>query len=174
MADYQSVFCLFCRVGKEKSVVEYIRLCDCGKAVFPLKVHRMRDKATGRWQEERAPLLPGYVFLYTSQPLRRDRLQSIPDVIRVLGYGSEANRELTGRDLAFAAWVWQMDGNIEKLKVIEVGDRIRIADQAFSELRGIITRVDRRKQTCQVQLDTQGAFKYIWLPYDVVEREKTP
>lgn len=174
MTDYQSVFCLFCRTGKEKSVVEYIHLCELGKAMFPLKVHRVRSKATKQWVEERAPLLPGYVFVYTSQPLHRDQLQSIPEVIRVLGYGGEADRQLTGRDLAFAAWVWQRDGNIEKLKVIEVGDRICIADPAFSELRGIITRVDRRKQTCQIELDTKGAFQYIWLPYDIVERVETP
>ena len=40
----------------------------------------------------------------------------------------------------------------------------------FRQLHGTIARMDRRRKTVRVELDTQGAIRYIWLSYEVVDR----
>ena len=90
-------------------------------------------------------------------------------VIRPLGYGDGRRDYLVGSDLAFAQWVWEKEGNISRVKVMTAGDRIEIADGLFSRMRGTIIRVDRRKQTCCVALDTSGIIRQVWLPYELVE-----
>ena len=41
-------------------------------------------------------------------------------------------------------------------------------------MRGTIIRVDRRKQTCCVALDTSGIIRQVWLPYELVEPVDAP
>ena len=95
-------------------------------------------------------------------------------VIRPLGYGEGRRDYLAGSDLAFAQWVWQKEGNISHVKVVAAGDRIEIADGLFSRMRGTIIRVDRRKKTCCVALDTSGIIRQVWLPYELVEPVDAP
>jgi len=51
-----------------------------------------------------------------------------------------------------------------------VGDKVEIIDTAFQKLRGIITKMDKRRKTVRVELNTEGAIKGIWLVYDIVSR----
>ena len=41
-------------------------------------------------------------------------------------------------------------------------------------MRGTIIRVDRRKQTCCVALDTDSIIRQVWLPYELVEPVDPP
>ena len=121
-----------------------------------------------------APLLPGYVFVYLPGEAPSVNWWTFSGVIRPLGYGEGRRDYLTGSDLAFAQWVWQKEGNITQIKVVEAGDRIEIADGLFSRMRGTIIRVDRRKQTCCVALDTDSIIRQVWLPYELVEPVDPP
>lgn len=176
MADDERVLCLYCKAGKEKSVVEHIHANDMGQAIFAQKTKRVLNKRTREWDEILAPLLPCYVFLYLARDDAglRGQLYAMQNVLRILGYGEGRADYLSGRDLEFAQWLWRMEGRVDKLKVAEIGDRIEIIDSAFQSLRGTIRRVDRRKQTCLVELDAAGVIRELWLPYDMVKRLEQP
>ena len=58
----------------------------------------------------------------------------------------------------------------DRLKAVQAGDRIRIVDGVFSQLQGTILRMDRRRRTVHVALDTHGAIRQIWLAYEIVEK----
>ena len=104
---YQTVRCLFCTTGKEELVVQAVEEKGWGKAIFPKRSSPVRKG--GEWIEAFKPLLPGYVFVYSDigQVQQRDFL-NVSHVIRVLSYDGERD-ELTGRDLEFAGWIWQLD-----------------------------------------------------------------
>ncbi|MDD3333879.1 MAG: hypothetical protein PHI98_00035 [Eubacteriales bacterium] len=173
MAEYDRVLCLFCKVGKEQSIVKYIHENGYGRALFPQKTRKTRDKSTRAWKEELVPMLPGYVFVYeTDEAMPRDKLLSLTEVIRILGYEAGESDYLKGHDLEFAKWLWQIDGKLEKLKIVQVGERIQIADDVFRSLLGNIRKVDKRRQTCEVELDSRSILQHIWLPYEMIDPSK--
>lgn len=172
MQDYSHVLCLFCKTGKEQSVAQRICESEVGTAIFPQRVCRRYSKELKRYDETKAPLLPGYVFVYLTQEAASMDWRSIAGVIRPLGYGDGKRDYLAGADLAFAQWVWQKAGNIDRVKVVSAGDRIEIAEGLFSHMSGTIIRVDRRKQTCCVALDVNSIIRQVWLPYELVEPVK--
>lgn len=168
VAEYGFVRCLFCRTGKEEGIVRLIERKGWGRAIFPQRVRNvLRD---GKWTELPCPLLPGYVFVYQSgdDPPEGD-LRSLSDVIRVLTY-DDGSDKLMGRDLEFADWIWKLDGRIGSMQATQIGDRIEITDGVFKKLRGTITKMDRRRRTFRVALETEGAPKQIWLAYEIVEK----
>ena len=90
-------------------------------------------------------------------------------VIRVLTYG-DGSDTLMGRDLEFADWLWSLNGRIEVMQAVQIGDRIEIVDGVFKRLHGTITKMDRRLRTVRVSLETEGTPKQIWLAYEIVEK----
>lgn len=166
--EYKYVRCLFCTTGKEEAVARGIEASGHGRALFP-----QRDKRflVGRaWVERPVALLPGYVFVYSDEERAVYRsFGAAQHIIRVLAYGGGDDR-LTGRDREFADWLWRLQGRVGVLKALEVGDRIEIVDGAFKQLRGRITKMDRRRRTVRVELDTSGAIRQLWLAYEIVDR----
>ena len=174
MQDYGHVLCLFCKTGKEQSVAHRISENGVGTAIFPQRIAKRYSKERKAYEEIRTALLPGYVFVYLPDEVPPVNWWTYSGVIRPLGYGDGRRDFLVGSDLAFAQWVWQKEGNISHVKVVQKGDRIEIADGLFSRMRGTITRVDRRKQTCCVALDTDSIIRQVWLPYELVEPVDAP
>ena len=91
-------------------------------------------------------------------------------ILRTLMYGSDGSTALIGRDREFADWLWRLNGHVGVLKALQVGDRIEIVDGVFKQLRGTITKMDRRRKTVRVDLDTEGLLRHIWLAYEIVDR----
>lgn len=169
MEGYSCVRCLFCHTGQEEAVVKAVHENGWGRAIFPQRVKTVRKGQ--KWIETFAPLLPGYVFVYSDQmAVRRDELLALRHVIRVLAYGEAAQDRLVGRDLEFADWLWRLNGQIGIMKALQIGDRIEIIDGVFKQLRGSVVRMDRRRRTICVSLETEGSPKQIWLAYDIVEK----
>lgn len=168
MSEYGCVRCLFCHTGKENEVVRVIEERGWGRALFPQRIKRVMK--AGAWTDEPAPLLPGYIFVY-SDPIDREMkdFRSLQHVIRVLTY-ADGTDTLFGRDLDFAHWLWGLDGRVEVMKAAQVGDRVEIIDGVFRQLHGTITRMDRRRKTIRVALETEGTPKQIWLAYEIAER----
>lgn len=124
----------------------------------------------GAWTEVLLPLMPGYVFVYSDPDDQQAKeFRSIAPVIRVLRY-NDGTDILIGRDLEFAEWIWRLGGQIGAMKAVQIGDRIEIVDGLFKQLRGTVTKMDRRRRTVRVCLDTVGTPKQIWLAYEIVEK----
>lgn len=166
--EYSCVRCLFCSRRKEAQVAHLVQAKGWGRALFAQRIKTVL--VDGVWTEAVTPLLPGYVFAYSNDETDRyEELHSLPNVIRVLTYGDGSN-VLKGRDLEFADWLWRMKGHIEVMKAAQVGDRVEIIDGVFKQLHGTIIRMDRRRKTVCVLLDTEGTPKHLWLAYEIVER----
>ena len=166
--EYRHVRCLFCNTGKEEQVVCLIRKKGWGRAIFPQRIKTVLKN--GSWTEVTYPLLPGYVFVYSNEEEEQFAdLLSLNYVIRVLTYG-DGSDALMGRDLEFADWLWSLHGRIEVMKAVQVGDQVEIIDGIFKQLHGTITKMDRRRRTIRVSLETEGALKQIWLAYEIVEK----
>lgn len=170
MAEYSCVRCLFCNTGRENAVARSVEQNGWGRAIFAERIKTIRRD--GQTIETFVPLLPGYVFVYSDKmdTARRDELLGLRSVIRVLSYDAGGHDGLTGRDLEFADWLWRVNGRIGLLKALQVGDRIEIVDGILKQLHGTITKMDKRKRTVRIALDTEGAIREIWLAYDVVEK----
>ena len=56
------------------------------------------------------------------------------------------------------------------MQATQIGDRIEITDGVFKQLHGTITKMDRRRHTIRVALETEGTPKQIWLAYEIVEK----
>lgn len=165
-ASYECVRCLFCRTGKEESVVALVEENGWGRALFAKRMKRLRNGK--EWFFKPAPLLPGYVFVYSSgEDIPHESFLSLQDVIRVLQYGPRMDK-LVGRDLEFAHWLWKLNGEVGVMKAVEVGDRVEFVDGAFKQLQGTITKLDRRRKVVRVSLSTDGAIRQIWLAYEIV------
>lgn len=168
MAEYRRVRCLFCNTGKEEQIVRLIQIKGWGKALFPQRIKTMFKN--GAWTEVVFPLMPGYVFVYSEGEADRFAgFRSLNHVIRVLTYG-DGSDTLMGRDLEFADWLWSLNGRIEVMQAVQIGDRIEIVDEVFKRLHGTITKMDRRRRTVRVSLETEGTPKQIWLAYEIIEK----
>lgn len=168
MAEYRRVRCLFCNTGKEEQIVRLIQIKGWGKALFPQRIKTMFKN--GAWTEVVFPLMPGYLFVYSEGEADRFAgFRSLNHVIRVLTYG-DGSDTLMGRDLEFADWLWSLNGRIEVMQAVQIGDRIEIVDEVFKRLHGTITKMDRRRRTVRVSLETEGTPKQIWLAYEIIEK----
>lgn len=167
MDDYRDVRCLFCTTGKEESAVRLIHAKEWGRAIFPKRVKRVLKGH--EWVDVSTPLLPGYVFVYSGgkEKTWNSEGYELNRLFRVLTY-CEGMDTLTGRDREFADWLWQLDGQVGSMKAVQVGDRIEVVDGLFKQLHGTITRMDRRRKTMRVELDTKGPIRQIWLSYEII------
>lgn len=167
--EYGSAYCLFCTTGREEQVVRLIHENGWGRAIFASRIKTILRN--GAWTKVPVPLIPGYVFLYTqSEEQCFDELLGLNNVIRMLAY-DDGTRRLFGRDLEFADLIWRLDGQIDVMKAIQVGDRIEIVDGVFKQLHGTVVKMDRRRRTVCVSLESEGALKRIWLAYEIVEKK---
>ncbi len=179
--EYTRVQCLFCQTGSEKMVTELINRYGWGRAIFGEKV-KVLYRGHGQEERQLLPLLPGYVFVYRGGEMGGERQTrsdylGLDGVIRLLTYGETQQEELMGSDLNFANWLWRCGGRVEVMKAIQVGDRVEINDPLFKELQGTIVRMDKRKKSVTVKLDSKAGDKFITLSFDVVQEvgaEDTP
>ena len=157
MEDYAEVRCLFCLTGHEEAIVRAVEDKGLGRAIYPRKHKRLRHGM--QWEDAYAPLLPGYVFVYSPalDSAAQSTLAGIQSVI------------LSGADRQFADWVWLHGGLIGVLKAIKLGDHVEIVDGLFKAFHGRVVQMDRRKQLARIELDILGGAKYLWLSYDCLK-----
>ena len=154
------VYCLFCetqRCGQIATIIEK----DFGfQCIFPRIVQRKWIK--GIPTEEMHDWLPGYLFLYTEQPLLMP--PRVAGIIRCLGNG-----ELTGGDLEFARMIQQREGIMGNVSLIQEGSRCRIKDTSWSGLQGEVIKMDRERKRCCMQYVFDNSVRTIWVGYDIVD-----
>lgn len=168
MESNRHVRCLFCETGTETNVARVIHDSGWGDAIFAQRVRFL--KKGKEWKQVNAPLLPGYVFMYTDQ---QDNLaidwRRLPHLIRVLRY-EDGNELLLGRDLEFADWLWCMNGQIGVVKTVQVGDHVEIVEGMFKELSGRVLHVNQRQRKVFVLLDTPSISIHTWLAFEQIDQ----
>ena len=155
-------YCFFCETQHCGQISAIIEKNFEIQRIFPKIIQRKWIK--GIQTEEMHDWLPGYVFLYTEQPLLI--MPKVSGIIRCLGKG-----ELKGTDLEFARMIQQKNGIMGNVSLIQNGSRCRINDSAWSGLQGEVIKMDRERKRCCIQFLFDDAVRTIWVGYDIIEIE---
>ena len=115
-------------------------------------------------------LLPGYVFLYSEEPIDQpqDVRRSLDRVIRGLR-GTDLDYRLHGGDEQFAEMILSKDGIIGKTQVTETDGRFDIADEAFKAVHTEIQKVDRRNKRMKIEMQISSHKVQTWVEYEIIQ-----
>ena len=158
--DGVHAYCLFCETRKCADIAATLQKQTGHRCFAPQIIQRKWVK--GKAQEERHAWLPGYIFIYTEQPVL-PRFPA-PGVLRCLG-----NDELSGRDLEFAEMLYRRDGIMGTIRLAEEGDRCKVADPAWEGMHGTVVKLDRGRKRCCVEFVFDGTKWNVWVGYELVE-----
>ncbi|MHB8962494.1 MAG: KOW motif-containing protein [Saccharofermentanales bacterium] len=166
--DNQSVrcYCLFVRSGSEQSVADSINIFDDHFSALAPK-RTIQEKTGGLWSNRTLALLPGYVFVYSSEPDGGPFTRRVDRMYKALRYDSEM-RELVGEDLEYAMWVYRNHGDITPSKIFVEGDSIRVVDGPLLDCKGRIVRIDKHRKRVSVEFEFDGNRRNVSLSVEVI------
>ncbi len=156
------VYCLFCETQRCRQIAAILDRNYGYRCIYPQIIQRKWVK--GIPTEVRHDWLPGYVFLYSEEPVRT-RL-NISGIIRMLG-----NSELEGQDLAFAEMIHVRQGVLGNVSLLQEGDRCRVADSAWKEILGKVVKMDSGRKRCCIEFEFDGVKRTAWVGYEMVRQE---
>ena len=159
-------YCIFCNTTERGRIAERIRRVQGYRVITPKIVQRKWVRGTPL--EVVHDYLPGYVFIYTEEPIGNFLpILRWDGVYRILGLRENGN-VLTGPDLAFANMILDCDGTIGTVRAYREGDRIKLAKGALGGIEGEIIRLDRRGRA-QVQYAFDGVVYKVWVGYEMID-----
>ena len=162
------VYCLQCLTHRCDRIAQLLELKNAGRAISPkiLQRHVKNGKVIDGYYN----LLPGYVLLYSEEPVNTYLYRSqIDGIIHTLGYG-DFDRPLRGRDMEFAMEIYRMDGKIGELTAIREGDRARVEDNLFSAYEGKVEKIDFRKGRAKVSFEFDGQERSVWVACNILTK----
>lgn len=162
-------YCIFCETGKGAVAAKAAGDFFACRAISPRQIQHTWSKEGGPQEIER-DLLPGYIFLYSENPLNFSRLYAIRwgGVLYALS-GSAGEYQLAGQDEAFALMLLTKDGVLGKTKVYEEGQRLHIQEGVFAGLDAVILKVERRLKRMQIEIPFSGRKVKTWVEYEVIQ-----
>lgn len=162
------IYCLFCQTQKTSHIADIIERTQNVHCISPKITQRCWVK--GKEEHRIHEYLPGYLFLYSEEPIEFYReIMRIDGVFRRLG-SSDDGYELSGSDRVFAEILYDMEGCLGILKAVEEGDRVQIASELYHGFTGEITRLDRRKGRAQIEYDFDGQIQKVWVGLDIIKK----
>ena len=153
-------YCFFCETQRCKVIAEQIRK-NYGHICFAPQIIQ-RKWIKGVPTEESHDWLPGYVFVYS--PERISIRFPIDGIIRCLG-----NEELHGQDLEFAGMLYQKNGVIGSVSLVQEGDRCLVADPSWQGMQGTVIKMDRGRRRCCLEFTFDEVRRTIWVGYELLE-----
>ncbi len=142
-------YCMYCQTQRAKKIADLLlsQGYDCAFTPRVICHHWVQ----GRIIERPYDLLPGYVFLFTEEPiLDFSTFRRKEGVSRILGRPDD-RYELTGADRTFALQLYETDGLISPMPLVHEGTRVRLLNPLFENHHGTVTRVDYKKQRARVE-----------------------
>ena len=167
-ADDLQVYCVHCATGYETRVAERISQIhpDIAALAVIQEKHRSVNGVKGI---KRQVMLPGYVFLFTAQPIPYRRILPMQHVLRFLTYGQGEDLVLRGDDLAFAQWVRRHEGLMACSRAVQVGSSLRIVSGPLADHIGTVSRVDRHNRNVCLDIVFSGILRKVWMPFQWAE-----
>ena len=153
-------YCLFCETQKCATIANLIERTMDIRCFSPIIVQRKWVK--GVCEEQRHDWLPGYVFLYTEEPMNQPI--RIPGIIRKLGDG-----ELKNEDLAFANMLYDHNGVMGTIQLTEVGQYCTVNDPLWQKMEGKVIKIDRGRKRCCVEFNFDNIKRTVWLGYELIK-----
>ena len=167
--DNPKAYCLFCRTGAELAVVESIRQSFPQLvALAPVKI--LPEKRAGNWIDQTKVLLPGYVFVYTTDDLPFNLKHKTNHLYKVLHY-ERGIRTLTGPDEEYAMWIYRHAGEIKTSQVLTIGSEITVVSGPMSDFGGKIVKLDKHKRRAWVEFEFDGTKRVVSIGAECIEAE---
>lgn len=161
---FPHVYCLFCRTGAEYAICEEIRKRFPG--VYPLAATQEKHRIVkGHEEIDRHIFLPGYLFLYASEPLTFDSLLRMDDIYRILGDEENAHK-LQGSDQSFAEWLLKNDGLIGISRISNKNGRISIRSGPMKYFAKKLVKLDKHTKNALVRMEFLGTVREMWLAFE--------
>ena len=154
-------YCLFCETQRCAAIAERIESRYGLRCIFPRIIQRKWVK--GLCAEEAHSWLPGYIFLYSKEPVQP--FMDIRGIIRWLG-----RDELKGGDLSFARMIYDCGGVMGTVSLAEVGDMCVIDDPIWAGMKGRVFKMDRGRKRCCVRFEFDGVERTVWVGYEIVRK----
>lgn len=152
-------YCLFCETQRCDDIAAILQKTTGHRCISPQIVQRKWVK--GKPFEVKHRWLPGYIFVYTEEAVLP--FFKADGIIRCLG-----NDELSGNDKMLADMIFQRDGLIGIVKLVEVGERCKVDDPAWEGLSGTVIKMDRSRKRCCIAFEFDGETRNVWLGYEMV------
>lgn len=165
-------YCLFCETTKCDFVARVAEALFPCQAIVPKQIQHTWSK--GDMVNIVRNLLPGYLFLYSDEPLNMGMAWVIQDVIRCI-HGNREKYELEGSDREFALLMMERGGVLGKTKVYEKDGVLQISPKAFKRVRTEILKVDHRASRMKISFTFAGKPVQTWVEYEITdEHEEQP
>ncbi len=162
------IYCVFCATQRCDRIAEVLEACGVSRAFSPKIVRRQRRQ--GRNESVAYDLLPGYVFLYNDAEIPGlTEFRWIDGMIREVGR-VEDRYELTGPDREFAEQLYEKQGLVGAMALIQSGETVALSDSLFNGSRGVVTKVDYRKQRVRVDFMFNDTPCHTWVAIDEVRK----
>lgn len=162
----KTVYCIYCKKNKEKSVANSISMLNKNIfAVAPTKL--LYEKRKGRWISKEVSLIPNYVFVYANKKIDINKLARLSDVYVPVQYG-DGQRELIGKDLEYALWIYKNQGSIQISKYIQCGETIKVVEGPLTNCVGTIQKMDKHKRRIWISLDFAGRSRLVTLSAECI------
>jgi len=164
------IYCVYCATQRCDRIAEVMEACGVRRAFSPKIVRHQRRR--GQNETVYYDLLPGYVFMYSDQEiLGLTEYRWIDGIIREAGR-AEDRYDLTGEDRRFAEQLYEKDGLVGAMSLVRRGEQVSLSDPLFQGSRGVITRIDYRKQRVRVDFSFNNTACHTWVAIDSVKEEK--
>ncbi len=161
-------YCLFCETIKCNKIANKLVKEGIGTALSPQIIKRQRKN--GRNIDLAYDLLPGYVFVFSEEPVEAISMLRIDGVIRILGLKDDGYC-LQENDREFALRLLERKGRIDVIKLINVGDKVKVEDKFFAGCEGKVLQIDYRKQRAKILFAFSGMQFTSWCACDIVYPE---
>lgn len=112
-------------------------------------------------------LLPGYVFAYSSQPVKEMSQFNVDGVIRLLG-SPENSYCLIEEDQLFALELFKRNGLIDVLNILRIGDTVTLSDELFPGYEGHVIQIDYRKQRAKISFSFSKMCFSTWVACNII------
>ncbi|MDR0396842.1 MAG: hypothetical protein LBH66_06035 [Oscillospiraceae bacterium] len=160
------VYCLHCVAWKQRYVAsEAPKFFPC-KAVNPILIKRLWKGKT--YKDIVYSLMPGYIFLFSAEPMDSGRFSNLDGTLRVLQYAG-GGYALSERDEQLARWLLKYDGTLGLSKAIRVGDRTRIVQGPLKDHAGTILEVNNHRRRAKLGIALNKAEWSVWMDFEFID-----
>ena len=163
-------YCLFC-LSTHTETIRQILEGSYNCTVLQAKILQ-RKWIKGVAHNEAHPCLPGYLFVYTEEPISSIRqFPRLIGSIRFLTNNKEEGYELQGEDALFAEELYKSQGLISYVPVYRENNLLYIRNGLFHGRVATILKVDHRKQRLLLRFDFDGQPHELWVGYEECEKD---
>ena len=162
------VYCLYCKTQRCKAIAAVLEIKGVRRAFSPQVMRKQRKK--GKNIDTLGDLLPGYIFFYSDEELLDFSLfAGVDGIIRRVGRADE-RYDLQGADREFALGLLEKDGKVGAMRMVKVGEKIRMEDPLFAGSEGVVTKIDYRKERARIDFKFDGNDCHAWVAVEDVRK----